>query len=106
MATSRKNVQARLRVGHVPGIDVGKRSVEEIVTVPPEQPMNEDIMLTRRLSLRRRRHLLRNRPDEPRELARDRGGDFRFGPPPRNEKPEAGGQPKLGFPGNVTHDLG
>src|SRR3984893_17530674 len=68
--------------------------------------MNEDVMRTRRLSLRRRRHLLRNRPDEPREHARDRGGDLRFGLPPRHETPEAAGQPQFGLPGDVTHDLG
>jgi hypothetical protein len=64
--------------------------------------MNEDVMRTRRLSLRRRRHLLRNRPDEPRELARDRGGDLRFRLSPRHQTPEAGGQSQLGFSGNVA----
>src|SRR6202030_931274 len=80
--------------------------VLHLVTVPPERPMNEDVMRTRRLSLRRRRHLLRNRPDEPRELARDRGRDLRFRLSPRHQTPEAGGQPQLSFPGNVTGDPG
>src|ERR1700681_554156 len=80
--------------------------VLHLVTVPPKRSTNEHVMPTRRNSTRRGRHLLRNRPDEPRELARDRGGDLRFGLPSRDQTPEAGGQAQLGFPGDVTHDLG
>src|SRR6202040_435001 len=51
-----------------------------LATVPPERPRNEHVMTTPRLSLRRRRRdLLCNRPDEPRELARNRGRALRFG---------------------------
>ena len=67
--------------------------------------MNEDVMPTRRFSLRRGRHLLRNRPDEPRELAGDRRRDLRLRLPAGYQALEAGGQPELGLPRDVTHDL-
>src|ERR1700730_14021392 len=37
-----------------------------LVTVPPKRSMNKHVMRTRRISTRRGRHLLANRPDEPR----------------------------------------
>ena len=67
--------------------------------------MNEHVLSLRGRLLRRGRHLPRNRPDKPRELARDRGGDLRFGLPSRDQAPEAGGQPELGLPRDVTHDF-
>src|SRR6202163_2321728 len=79
--------------------------VLHLVTVPPKRSTNEHVMPACRMSTRCGRHLLRNRPDEPRELARDRGGDLRFGLPPRDQPPEARRQPELGFPGDVTHDF-
>src|SRR5882672_12547627 len=45
--------------------------------------------------LRRWRHLLRNCPNEAGELARDRGGDFGFGLPARDQTPEPCSQPEL-----------
>jgi hypothetical protein len=67
--------------------------------------MHEHVMSTRRLSARRGRHLPRNRPDEPGELAGDRGGDLRFRLAPRDEPLEARCQTELGLPRDVTHDL-
>ena len=67
--------------------------------------MNEHIMSTRRCSLRRGRHLLGNRPDKPHELAGDRRRDLRLCLPAGHQAFEACGQPELGLPRDVTHDL-
>ena len=67
--------------------------------------MNEDVLSTRR-SLRRRRHLPRNRPDEARELTRDRGGDLGLGLPARDQAAEASRETELRLPREITHDFG
>src|SRR5437867_2625604 len=76
-----------------------------LVTVPPKRSTNEHVMPTRRLSPRRGRHLPGNRPDEPRELARNRGGDLWFGLPSRDQTPDARRQPELRVPRDVADDL-
>ena len=76
-----------------------------LVTVPPKRSMNEHVLSLRRRLPRRGRHLPRNRPDKPRELARDRGGDLRFRLSPRDEAPEARRQAELGLPRDITDDL-
>src|SRR3989338_4467977 len=76
-----------------------------LVTVPPNRSRNEDVLCWRRILPRRGRHLPRNRPDKPREFARDRRGDLWFGLAPRDEALEARRQPELRFPRNVADDF-
>ena len=73
-------------------------------TVPPNRSRNEHVM-PRRCSPRRGRHLPRNRPDEPRQLSRDRRRHFGLRFAPRDQPSEAGRQTELGLPRNITHDL-
>jgi hypothetical protein len=60
--------------------------------------MNEYVLTPRRRLPRGGRHLARNGPDKPCELARNCGGDFRVGLPARDEAPEARGLPELRLP--------